>query len=65
MGAFVYVVASKVRSLACQIAVIVLSLLVKSTRGCFSGLTGRTQKQGRAEAVPVGKRGEVSALLLN
>jgi hypothetical protein len=31
----------------------------------FNGLAGRTQKQGSAEAVPVGRKRHVFALFLN
>ena len=31
-------------------------LLVKSTEEMFSGITGKIQKQGSAEAAPVGKK---------
>jgi len=31
-------------------------LLVKSTEGMFSGITGSAQKQGSAEATPAGKK---------
>ncbi len=40
-------------------------LLVKSTEGMLGGLTGRTQKQGSAEAVSVVRKRQVVALFLN
>ena len=40
-------------------------LLVKSTEGMLGGLTGRTQKQGSAEAGSGGRKRQVFALFLN
>jgi len=40
-------------------------LLVKSTEGTCSGLTGRIQKQGSAEAVPVRRKRRGFALVLS
>ena len=38
-------------------------LLVKLTEGMFSGIAGVTQKQGNTEAVPVGSKSVVVALV--
>ena len=38
-------------------------LLVKLTEGMFSGIAGVTQKQGNTEAVPVGRKSVVTALV--
>jgi hypothetical protein len=38
-------------------------LLVKSIEGILSGITGKIQKQGNTEAVPVGRKSIVVVLV--